>query len=69
MAWQKRKVLLTNITEDEDGKKVYHRYVVNKSKGAGKKGIKTDAQKKKLKLKKYHPILKKHVEFTETKYK
>lgn len=67
MAWQKNKILLVNTEEVklEDGttKKVYHRYVVKKSKGG------QNTQAKKLKLKKYNPILRKHVVYTETKYK
>jgi ribosomal protein L33 len=66
MAWQKNKILLVNVEEvkQEDGtaKKVYHRYVINKSKAKGK-------PTKKLTLKKYNPILRKHVSYTETKYK
>jgi ribosomal protein L33 len=67
MAWQKNKVLLVNTEEvtKEDGsvKKVYHRYVVKKSKGGA------NPQANKLKLKKYNPILRKHVVYNEAKYK
>lgn len=67
MAWQKNKILLTSTeTDPETGKKVYHRYVVRKSKGRGKA---IGGQPAKLKLKKYNPFLKKHLEYTETKYK
>ena len=66
MAWQKNKILLTNTTTDpETGKKVFHRYVVRKSKGKGK----PQDQNKKLVLKKYNPVTRKHEEYTETKYK
>lgn len=64
MAWQKTKIILSSVEKDEDGKKVHHRYVVTKSKGAGKPNT-----GEKLKLKKYNPVLRKHVEYTETKYK
>lgn len=64
MAWQKNKILLISVENDEKtGKKVTHRYVVNKSKGKGK------PQQSKLSLKKYNPILRKHVVYTESKYK
>ena len=67
MAWQKKKILLVSVEEitDEKGnkKKVIHRYLKNKSKGSGKPGV------TKLKLKKYNPILRRHVEYTESKYK
>lgn len=63
MAWQKNKILLISIETDASGKKVSHRYVVNKSKGKGK------PQQGKLTLKKFNPILRKHVVYTETKYK
>ncbi len=66
MAWQKNKILLVSVEEvtQPDGtiKKVYHRYVVNKSKAKGK-------PIKKLELKRYNPILRKHVIYKETKYK
>jgi ribosomal protein L33 len=66
MAWQKNKILLVSTEIDpESGKKVFHRYVVRKSKGKGK----NVGQPVKLKLKKYNPALKRHVEYTETKYK
>lgn len=64
MAWQKTKILLTNVETDENGKKVYTRYLTTKSKGRGKPKTGT-----KLQLKKYNPKLKKHVVYTETKYK
>lgn len=65
MAWQKNKILLISVeTDEKTGKKVVHRYVKNKSKGKGKATTNT-----KLKLKKYNPILRKHVEYTESKYK
>jgi ribosomal protein L33 len=64
MAWQKNKILLISVENDEKtGKKIAHRYVVNKSKGKGK------PQQSKLALKKYNPILRKHVVYTESKYK
>lgn len=64
MAWQKNKILLISVeTNAETQKKVIHRYVINKSKGKGK------PQQGKLSLKKYNPILRKHVTYTETKYK
>lgn len=67
MAWQKNKVLLvsveTVVDDSGNGKKVYHRYVIKKSKGGITK------QLGKLKLKKYNPILRKHTEYTEAKYK
>lgn len=66
MAWQKSKILLVSVEElkQEDGtmKKVYHRYVITKSKAKGK-------PTQKLQLKKYNPILRKHVVYSETKYK
>jgi ribosomal protein L33 len=66
MAWQKNKILLVSVEEmtmpDGISKKVYHRYVINKSKAKGK-------PIKKLELKKYNPILRKHVIYKETKYK
>jgi ribosomal protein L33 len=66
MAWQKNKILLVSVEEmtQDDGttKKVYHRYVINKSKAKGK-------PIKKLELSKYNPILRKHVIYKETKYK
>ncbi len=65
MAWQKTKILLISVETDEStGKKVIHRYVVNKSKGKGK-----NQQSAKLAIKKYNPILRKHVVYTESKYK
>lgn len=65
MAWQKTKILLISVeTDEETGKKVVHRYVKTKSKGKGK-----PTAGKKLKLRKYNPILRKHVEYTESKYK
>jgi ribosomal protein L33 len=66
MAWQKNKILLVSTEKDEAGNKVTHRYVKNKSKGKGKP--QSGAQKK-LTLKKYNPVLRKHVTYTETKYK
>lgn len=65
MAWQKTKILLISVETDENGKKVMHRYVKNKSKGTGK----ASTPGKKMVLKKYNPILRKHVAYTETKYK
>jgi ribosomal protein L33 len=66
MAWQKNKILLVSIEEvtqaDGTSKKVYHRYVINKSKAKGK-------PIQKLELKKYNPVLRKHVIYKETKYK
>ena len=66
MAWQKNKILLVSVEsivlEDGTSKKVYHRYVVRKSKGKGKPGSK-------LALKKYNPILRKRVIYKEIKYK
>lgn len=64
MAWQKTKIILASVETDKNGRKVYHRYVVTKSKGTGKPN--TGA---KLQLKKYNPKLGKHVVYTETKYK
>jgi ribosomal protein L33 len=67
MAWQKNKILLISVENitDENGKtkKVYHRYLINKSKGKGK------PNPGKMSIKKYNPLLKKHVVYTETKYK
>ncbi len=67
MAWQKTKILLVNTETitlpDGTAKKVYHRYVVKKSKGGISK------QLGKLQLKKYNPILRKHVVYNEAKYK
>jgi ribosomal protein L33 len=64
MAWQKNKILLISVeTDDKTGKKTVHRYVVSKSKGKGK------PQQGKLALRKYNPILRKHVTYTESKYK
>lgn len=65
MAWQKTKILLVSVETDANGKKVMHRYVKNKSKGTGKAAT----PGKKLVLRKYNPILQRHVEYTETKYK
>jgi ribosomal protein L33 len=65
MAWQKTKILLVNTETDSTGKKVMHRYVVRKSKGKAK----NVGQPTKLKLRKYNPVLRKHVEYSETKYK
>ncbi len=65
MAWQSTKILLMSVEVDEKtGKKVIHRYVKSKSKGTGK-----NTTNKKLTLKKYNPILRKHVLYKETKYK
>jgi ribosomal protein L33 len=63
MAWQKTKILMMSVETDSDGKKVVHRYVKSKSKGKGK------PVSGKLVLKKYNPILRKHVVYTESKYK
>lgn len=67
MAWQKNKILLISVEEvaQDDGtvKKVYHRYVIKKSKGDPSK------QQTKLTLRKYNPILRKHVVYKEAKYK
>jgi ribosomal protein L33 len=67
MAWQKNKILLISVEEmtldNGTTKKVYHRYVVRKSKGSGK------PTSGKLKLKKYNPILRKRVYYTQQKYK
>ncbi len=64
---QKNKILLVNTEEiiDKNGlkRKIFHRYVIKKSKGTGKTNI------NKLALKKYNPILRKHVIYKETKYK
>jgi ribosomal protein L33 len=65
MAWQKTKILMVSVETDDNGKKVMHRYVKSKSKGTGKATV----AGKKLTLKKYNPILKKHTLYTETKYK
>lgn len=66
MAWQKNKILLVSTEVDpKTGKKVHHRYLTKKSKGKAT----NSGQPVKLKLKKYNPLLKKHVEYTETKYK
>jgi ribosomal protein L33 len=66
MAWQSNKILLISVEEidlpDGTKKKVYHRYVKRKSKGKGK-------SLGKLKLRKYNPILRKRVVYTEAKYK
>jgi ribosomal protein L33 len=64
MAWQSKKVLLIHVSTDPvTGKKVASRYLTNKSKGKGKPAA------GKLTLKKYSKELRKHVEYTETKYK
>lgn len=67
MAWQKNKILLISVETitDKDGvaKKVYHRYLVNKSKGKGK------PNPGKMSIKKYNPVLKRHTVYNETKYK
>jgi ribosomal protein L33 len=67
MAWQKNKIFLvsTELVTLEDGttKKVYHKYAVRKSKGKGKPTV------KKLEIKKYNPILRKHVVYKEAKFK
>lgn len=67
MAWQKNKILLVSTEEitlpSGKTKKVFHRYVVKKSKGGSK------TQVAKLALKKYNPILRKHVIYKEVKYK
>lgn len=66
MAWQKNKVILLSVEElkQADGtiKKVVHRYIVRKSKG------KPGREQKKLELKKYNPILKKHTTYKQVKY-
>lgn len=59
----KNKILLIHVATLPNGRKVAHRYVKRKSKGAGKQVT------GKLTLKKYNPILRKHVEYTESKYK
>jgi ribosomal protein L33 len=62
--WNKNKVLLISTeVNPTTGKKTVHRYVITKSKGKGK------PQQGKITLKKYNPILRKHVLYTETKYK
>lgn len=60
---QKNKILLINVATDANGRKVVHRYIKNKSRGKGKPAA------GKLVLKKYNPVLRKHVEYTESKYK
>jgi ribosomal protein L33 len=65
MAWQKTKTCLIGTeTSEISGKKVTFRYLTKKSKGKGKAKA---GQPSKLALKKYHPGLRKHVLFTETK--
>jgi ribosomal protein L33 len=59
----KNKILLINVSTLPNGKKVVHRYLKRKSKGTGKQTT------GKLTLKKYNPVLRKHVEYTESKYK
>jgi len=65
MAWQKNKILLISKETDDNGKTVVHRYAKRKSKGTGK----PQAAGNKLKLRKYNPVLRKHVEYTESKFK
>jgi ribosomal protein L33 len=65
MAWQKTKICLIGTeTHPVTGKKVTFRYLTKKSKAKNK--AKT-GQVSKLALKKYHPGLRKHVLFTESK--
>ena len=65
MAWQKTKIcLIGTAVNEETGKKVTFRYLTKKSKSKNKA---KSGQVTKLTLKKYHPGLKKHVTFTETK--
>jgi ribosomal protein L33 len=59
----KNKILLISTETLPDGKKVVHRYIKRKSKGKGKPVA------GKLALKKYNPVLRKHVVYNETKYK
>ena len=59
---QSRKVLLISVEVDENGNKIIHRYIKNKSHRKGK-------PVKKLSLKKYNPRLRKHVLYKEAKYK
>jgi ribosomal protein L33 len=64
MAWQKNKILLVSVEIDQEtGKKLVSRYVVNKSKGKNKPGL------EKLEVKKFHKGVRKHTIHKETKYK
>jgi ribosomal protein L33 len=64
MAHQKTKILLISVeTNEATGKKVVHTYSTTKSKGKGK------PQQGKIELKKYNPILRKHVVYKQTKHK
>jgi ribosomal protein L33 len=60
---QKNKILLISVETDSNGRKIVHRYIKNKSRGKGKPAA------GKLTLKKYNPTLRKHVTYTESKYK
>jgi|GEM_PF-1067055 len=65
MAWQKKKIcLITTVVDEKSGKKKVHRYFTNKSKGKGQV-----SNTNKLVRRKYNPILRKHVEYAETKIK
>lgn len=66
MAWQKTKICLIATETNEIGKKILHRYLTKKSKGKGKSQVQASA---KLVLRKYNPVLRKHVTYTETKIK
>ena len=67
MAWQKTKIcILATEVNPETGKKIIHRYLTKKSKGKNKSQAQVSS---KLVLKKYNPILRKHVEYTETRIK
>lgn len=66
MAWQKTKIALIGTETDETtGKKVIFRYLTKKSKGKNKG--KAANGNTKLTLRKYHPKLRRHVDFIETK--
>lgn len=63
MAWQKNKICLMSTEIDlKTGKKIIHRYLTRKSKGKNNNSANT-----KLARKKYNPVLRKHVLYTETK--
>jgi ribosomal protein L33 len=65
MAWQKNKICLMSTEVDPvSGKKVIHRYLTRKSKGKNKAPASASA---KLTRRKYNPVLRKHVTYTETK--
>jgi ribosomal protein L33 len=65
MAWQKNKILMVSTVVDKNGKKVTHRYIMNKSKG----GNKAKGTMPPLVLRKFNPRVNAYTEYKETKYK